>query len=85
MNFDKKTLDSIAKMSADTLEKTWYNCANDTQKESIVLFIKRKFIEGDPLFKNREKIDLMNRLTSGGFQREQQELSGQYKITKTEM
>ena len=46
---------------------------------------KKKFIENDPKYRNREKIDLFNRLTDGGFTREQDELSGRYKYSPIEM
>ncbi len=79
------TLFSIGDMSSAQLENLWNSMKNKSQKESIVLYFKRKFIEGDPKFVNREKVDLMNRLTEGGFIREQDEISGRYKISPTIM
>ena len=55
------------------------------KRKSIVSFIKRKFIENVKEYRDRAKIDLMNRLTDGGFQRESDELSGRYKIAPTSM
>lgn len=78
-------LNSIGKMSTSQLEKLWENNPVLEHRESIVTFVKRKFIEGDPAYKDRAKIDLLNRLTNGGFNREQDELSGRYKIRPTEM
>lgn len=80
-----KLLDSIGKMGLSQLEKLWNDTATQEHRESIVTFVKRKFIEGDPDYRDRSKIDLLNRLTDGGFAREQDELSGQYKIRPTEM
>lgn len=79
-------LNSIGKMTPAQLEKLWNdNSGTLEHQKSIVSFIKRKFIEGDQAYRNREKIDLMNRLTNGGFEREQDELAGRYKIRPTEM
>ena len=73
-------------MTPAQLEKLWNdNSGTLEHQKSIVSFIKRKFIEGDQAYRNREKIDLMNRLTNGGFEREQDELAGRYKIRPTEM
>jgi len=76
---DAKKLNSIGKMSVDELEALWNSVTQKNHRESIVTFVKRKFIEEDPLYRDRAKIDLLNRLTSGGFKREQDELSGNYK------
>ena len=78
-------LNSIGKMSSTQLEELWNSLDMPSYKESVVSFYKRKFIEGDPDFVNREKVDLLNRLTNGGFRREQDELGGRYKINPTEM
>ena len=80
-----KILASIGKMTPAQLEKLWNENSKQSHRECIVSYIKRKFIEGDPDFKNREKVDLMNRLTDGAFFREQDELSGRYKIEPTDM
>lgn len=85
LGLDVATLYAIGKMSARELENLWNGLKFANLKESVVCYYKRKFIEGDPAFQNREKIDLLNRLTDGGFKREQDELSGRYKIQPTEM
>ena len=54
-------------------------------RQSVISFYKEKFISGDPNYMDRAKVDLMNRLTNGAFVREQEELSGRYKIQATEM
>nr|DAG33932.1 MAG TPA: hypothetical protein [Bacteriophage sp.] len=82
LSYDK--LASMGRMSVNELENLWNSVSLPEQKMSIVTFYKRKFIEGDPLFINREKIDLLNRLTDDGFSREADELSGRnytYKAT----
>lgn len=82
---DYKTLNSIGNMSTYQIEELWNGLEKIEHKKSVVTFVKRKIIEGDTKYRNREKIDLFNRLTDGGFNREQDELSGRYKILPTEM
>ena len=71
-----KILNSIGKMTASELSKLWDKLTTPEETNSVVLHVKHKLIEGDPVYKDREKIDLLNRLTNGGFTREQIELSG---------
>lgn len=78
-------LASVGKMTADQLEKLWNSITIDSHKEALVLYYKRNFIEGNAGFRDRAKVDLMNRLTNGGFDRESDELSGRYKISPTVM
>lgn len=85
IGLDYAKLSSLGVMSVADLEKLWDSLSLDSQKESVVSYFKRKFIEGDVNFKVREKIDLLNRLTKGGFKREQDELNGRYKITPVDM
>jgi hypothetical protein len=85
IGLDAKTLFSIGDMSASQLENLWNSLNLESQKQSVLSYVKRKFIEGDSKFMVREKIDLLNRLTNGGFTREQDELSGRYKINPTIM
>ena len=82
---DAKKLNSIGKMSVSQIEDLWNNTTLPNHRISIVTFVKRKFIEKDPAYYNREKIDLFNRLTEGGFIREQDELSGRVKIEPRNM
>lgn len=82
---DAKTLASLGKMSPEKLEALWNGLDKKAHRDSVVSFYKRKFIEGDPDYRDRAKVDTLNRLTNGGFVREQDELGGRYKISKTEM
>ncbi len=77
-------LNSIGTMSVGEIEDLW-NASTLNQKHCIAAHVKRRFIEGDGHYANREKIDLFNRLTDGSFRREQDELSGRYTINPTEM
>lgn len=80
-----ETLDSLGHMSVAQIEKVWNESTAKAHKEAIVSFYKRKFMEGAPGYTDRARVDLMNRLTDGGFNRECDELSGRYKISPTEM
>ena len=82
---DSKTLNSLGSMKAQDIEKLWEKIENIEQKKSMVTFVKKKFIEGDAKYRNREKIDLFNRLTDGAFEREQDELSGRFKYTQVDL
>lgn len=78
LNMDASTLDKLGSMGIDEVEKLWNEQKFDEHKQSIATYIKRKFIEGDKAYERRDLIDLMNRLTNGGFRREQDELDGRY-------
>jgi len=77
-------LESIGRMNASQLEQLWNENSKSSHRDSIVCFYKRKFIEGDPKYRVREKVDLLNRLTDGGFRREQDELDGRVKYNPTD-
>lgn len=85
LGLDAATLDSIGGMSAAQLDSLWGSLSTPAQKTSVITFYKKKFIEGAAGFADREKIDLLDRLTNGGFRREQDEMSGRWKIRQTEM
>ena len=82
---DAKTLNNLGKLSLEELENLWNTLTVPAHKQSIISFYKEKFISGDPDYMDRARVDLMNRLTNGAFVREQEELSGRYKIQATEM
>ena len=70
------TLNKLGRMTASELETLWGSLSMDSQKESLVLFYKQKFIEGAAGYNDRSKIDMLNRLTNNGFSREAIEASG---------
>ena len=70
------TLNRLGRMTASELETLWESLSMDSQKESLVLFYKQKFIEGAAGYNDRSKIDMLNRLTNNGFSREAIEASG---------
>lgn len=78
-------LNKLGNMSVDEIKALWEKTNKLEHRKSMASFVKRKFIEGDMKYRNREKIDLFNRLTDGGFKREQKELDGDYKIEPTDM
>ena len=70
-------LSKLGTMSVSELEKLWNSITYSEQRLSLVLYYKRKFIEGvEPGYQDRSKIDLLNRLTDNGFSREAIEVSG---------
>ena len=81
----REQLEALGKMNEAQIEALWNNTPEAEHRKSIASYFKRKFIEGDPAYRMRSKVDLMNRLTDGAFAREQDELSGRYKITPTDM
>ena len=81
-----RDLARLGTMSAKELEELWNKTIAESQKASICTYFKRKIIEGDSNFRDREKVDLLNRLTNGGFNRESEELGGlNLKIKPTEI
>lgn len=76
-NLNATKLNRLGKMSANEIEELWNSTTTDEEKKSIVLFFKRKFIENkEEGYRNRERIDCLNRLTNNGFAREAVEASG---------
>lgn len=71
-----ETLNRLGSMSAGDIESLWDSLSMDSQKESLVLFYKQRFIEGAAGYRDRSKVDLLNRLTNNGFSRESIEASG---------
>lgn len=81
-------LERLGSMSANELEALWEKTNIDSHRLCITTFYKRKFIENkEPGYRDRVKIDLLNRLTDGGFNRESLEISGgaNLKIRPTEL
>lgn len=85
LGLDAQTLNSIGGMSVSQLDSLWRSLKTPAQKTSVITFYKKMFIAGATGFADREKIDLLDRLTGGGFRREQDELGGRWKINPTEM
>jgi len=81
----KEIMESIATCSASKLEDIWKKADTVEQRKSICEYYKAHFIDGDEKFRNREKVELLNRLTDGGFKREVKEMSGDLLIQPIEM
>ena len=76
-NVNAAILNKIGTMSLADLEALWNNTPEEAHRQSIVTHYKRKFIEGSEAgYRDRARIDLMNRLTNGAFNRESVEVSG---------
>ena len=70
-------LKRIGTMPIPELRALWDSCVNDNERLCIVMYYKRKFIEGkEPGFREAERVLLMNTLTKQGLKREAIEISG---------
>ena len=79
-------LDRLGTMSPADIEKLWNSLDKDKHRRAVVLHFKRKYIENEePGYRDRARIDMLDRLTDGGFKRERDELYGNYKINPTVM
>ena len=71
-----KELHSLGKMSVEQIEKLWEKAQIDSLRMSIVTYYKEKYLAGEPGYRDRARVDGLNRLTNGGFDPEAQALSG---------
>lgn len=84
LSLSAQQLDKLGSMSSEDIEKLW-NSVDHAQKQGIVGYYKRKFIENAPGYRNRERVDTLNRLTGDGFTREIDELRNDYKYRPIEI
>ena len=76
-----KDLRNLGKMTPDQIEKLWEKAGLDSLRMSIVTYFKEKFLEGAEGFRDRARIDCLNRLTDGGFEAESRTVGGRpYKV-----
>ena len=71
-----ETLNRLGRMTPSEIESLWGSIRLESQKETLVLFYKQRFIEGAEGYRDRSRVDAMNRLTKNGFSREAVEASG---------
>lgn len=72
-------LAKMGKMTVAQLQALWDENPAPEHRTSIVMYYKRKIIEGDPdyvSYESRAKIDLLDRLTDGGFRTEIEQVTG---------
>lgn len=69
-------LRSLGKMTPEQIEKLWDKVKYDSLRMSIVTYFKDKFLAGEPGYRDRSRIDCLNRLTDGGFDSEAQTVGG---------
>ena len=80
-----KELHSLGSMSVEQIEKLWNKVKLESLHMSIVTYFKEKFLAGEPGYRDRARIDCLNRLTDGGFDSEATSVTGrQVKITPTD-
>lgn len=63
-NIQKDLMERIGRMSVKDLEET-YNRLPKAMKASIIETFKRKIMQGDPAFKDSQKIEMLNRISRG--------------------
>ena len=71
-----KELNSLGTMSTEQIEKLWAKANKESLRMSIVTFYKEKYLEGASGYRDRARIDCLNRLTDGGFDAEAQAVGG---------
>lgn len=71
-----KELRNLGNMSSEQIEKLWEKAKLDNLRLSIVTYFKEKFLEGAPGYRDRARIDTLNRLTDGGFEAESRTVGG---------
>ena len=62
-----KELKSLGTMSNEQIEKIWSRISKESTKDSIITYYKDKFMEDAPGYRDRARVDCMNRLTDGAF------------------
>ncbi len=69
-------LHNLGTMSTEEIEDLWRKANQEALRMSIVTYFKEKYLEGAPGYRDRARIDCLNRLTNGGFDAEAQAVSG---------
>jgi hypothetical protein len=69
-------LHNLGSMTPAQIEELWNKCKFPGLRMSIVTYYKEKFLEGAPGYRERARVDVLNRLTEGGFDAESVALSG---------
>ena len=57
-------------MSVEQIEKLWDRVKLESLRMSIVIYYKERFLAGEAGYRDRARIDCLNRLTNGGFDSE---------------
>ena len=71
-----KELHSLGRMSVEQIEKLWDKANSLNSRMSIVTYYKDKYLANEPGYRDRARVDCLNRLTNGGFDPEVMALSG---------
>ena len=69
-------LRDLGTMKPEQIEKLWNRVTTDNQRMSIVSYFKERYLEGVEGYRDRARIDCLNRLTDGGFDAEAQAVGG---------
>lgn len=84
LSLSPQQLDRLGDMTSSEIEKLWHS-VDHAQKQGIVGYYKRKFIENAPGYRDRERVDTLNRLSGDGFLREINELRNDFKYKPIEI
>lgn len=71
-----KDLHGLGSMTPEQIEKLWNKAKLDSLRMSIVTYYKEQFLADAPGYRDRGRVDVLNRLTEGGFDAESVALSG---------
>ena len=71
-----KELRSLGSMTPEQIEKLWNKANLESLHMSIVTYYKEKYAAGEPGYRDRARVDCLNRLTNGGFDFEAQTVGG---------
>ena len=66
----------VATMTPEQIEKLWNKVGVEALQMSIVTYFKEKYLAGEEGYRDRARIDCLNRLTNGGFDAEAQAVGG---------
>jgi len=69
-------LRNLGNMSVDQIEDLWNKATAESLRMSIVSYYKEKYVENVAGFRDRTRVDCLNRLTDGAFDYEVQALGG---------
>jgi len=82
-NFTSDELERLGSMTGAEIKKFWKGLKTQGHREAVVCYFKKHFIEDTPGFRDRERLDVLDSLTGGAFDRERSELLGKFTIERT--
>lgn len=77
-------LSNLGKMTTAQIEQLWNSVENQSMKDSIVYYFKRKFIENAPGYQDNMRVQTLNGLSGGRLAAESEQLSGRNFVAPTD-